>query len=224
MNFGGKIARNFAYTPMIKFTGPRANLPSPSPLPPLQMDSKTTKSNQPSIIIPSFKFPPLTDEQIEMINMGGAIDPPAPKKQTKKWNIDHILSTYYSFFSQQNLIPINHHFSMKNNSKFGELSLLSTFSSSDIFYSFGCHFYTKVVSEFRDPSSSNLYPTANLKVGWLLVMYFPEPSSLFLTSPINFLKSSSFWTEEISDVSGGKAIRIRYLYSSFCWSKIMISR
>ncbi len=64
MNFGGKIVKNFGYTPMIKFTGPRANLPPPSPLPPLQVESKTTKFNEPAIIVPSFKFPSLTEEQI----------------------------------------------------------------------------------------------------------------------------------------------------------------
>ena len=66
MNIGGRILQNFVYTPMIKFLGPRANLP-PRPIPPLQVEAsspKSTKSNQPGIIIPSLKFPNLTEEQI----------------------------------------------------------------------------------------------------------------------------------------------------------------
>lgn len=35
MKIGQKLVESFGYAPMIKFTGPRANLPPPSSLPPL---------------------------------------------------------------------------------------------------------------------------------------------------------------------------------------------
>ena len=61
MNIGIKLFSQFSYTPMIKFIGPRANLPF-NPPPPLAVPPATKQS--PAIIIPSIKFAQLTEEQI----------------------------------------------------------------------------------------------------------------------------------------------------------------
>ena len=81
MNIGFKLVNHFAYTPMIKFVGPRANIPF-SPPPPMAPSPATNRS--PGIIIPSIKYAQLTEEQIEIINMGGAVDPPAKKEKKDK--------------------------------------------------------------------------------------------------------------------------------------------
>ena len=87
MNIGIKLLNYFSYTPMIKFVGPRANLPFNPPPPLVSAPSASTSAptkQSPAIIIPSIKFAQLTEEQIELINMGGAVDPPAKKEKKEK--------------------------------------------------------------------------------------------------------------------------------------------
>ena len=75
----------FSYVPQIKFLGPRANLPKlPSPSKSATNLSYASYGTGPSIKIPSLKYPQLTEEQMELINMGGAVDAPKPKAPKKK--------------------------------------------------------------------------------------------------------------------------------------------
>jgi len=87
------ITKAFAYVPKIKFLGPRSKLTHGSQI---HQTSQSKQSNpsiqsqplihtgQPSIFLSSLRFPQLTDEEIDIVNMGGARDPPAPKPAKKK--------------------------------------------------------------------------------------------------------------------------------------------
>ena len=77
-----QISQKFGYIPQIKFIGPRSKLhqtqkaSQPSHL--IQSPSYV-HTGQPSIFLSSLRFPQLTEEEIEIINMGGARDPPQTK-------------------------------------------------------------------------------------------------------------------------------------------------
>lgn len=83
----------FSYTPMIKFLGPRAKLVHDSIKPVSQHPASKTKvyshtierrSSDSSIFLHSIRYPQLTEEQIEIINSGGARDPFVVKQAGSK--------------------------------------------------------------------------------------------------------------------------------------------
>lgn len=88
----------FAYQPSIKFLGPRSQLAqlvhdhnsstyihhdvahkSHGHKAPSSVTSHFSTTGKSSIFIHDLIFPQLTEEQIDMINMGGALDAPLPK-------------------------------------------------------------------------------------------------------------------------------------------------
>lgn len=75
---GAQTSIKMNYTPMIKFVGSRANLPPPR-LPPLKIESSVNTA--PGIIIPSVRSPLLSDHEIDIVNLGGAYDPPTKTKK-----------------------------------------------------------------------------------------------------------------------------------------------
>jgi hypothetical protein len=93
-----RILHSFAYSPKIKFLGPRSKIQQHSPdatknvAPTIHHVNTSEKApyqhyghipSSPSIFLSSLVYPQLSDEQIEIINMGGTRDPPKAKENIK---------------------------------------------------------------------------------------------------------------------------------------------
>lgn len=83
------LIRLLSYTPSIKFLGPRSKLITEAHSHATQSKHQSPAgminySGKSSIFKHSLAFPQLSEEQIEMINLGGARDPPKPKTPAEK--------------------------------------------------------------------------------------------------------------------------------------------
>lgn len=83
------LLRFLSYTPSIKFLGPRSKLINEAHSNATQSKHSSSAgihnySGTSSIFRQGLAFPQLSEEEIELINLGGARDPPKPKNPAEK--------------------------------------------------------------------------------------------------------------------------------------------